>query len=434
MLCERVIFCLFLTFQHYLGRTYLTLSSNDVIWENQTRCKPKESQWICRNVDGVTYKDCRTDYMSDVDISRLPKSFKAWIGAYVEEAVTITYKGCYKKPDNLFHYYAYNDHTSCGRNCRKDRYEYFGVWNGTCWCIPSYLLISQPDVVEKPEHSCLTNNMTVYKIINHPKLEIDFCPIVYILSSIVSIALDKCDEGQTFYCYKHEHGDNGTKSLPWSEAAKNCSAISSRLARLWEVPRKEKMKYWLDGTTYYNYEMDTRLPLYKTRCAALVAENEKYTIQHVDCSSQLPYIICHTPTEEAGKIDTGLPILLTTTKTQTTSSVASTFTPGSSVVTSILFTEPTTDATILTTNSTLSTPKPDIPGVVAIVLPSAVLLGIIAGLLVFFLKRKHRHASYDNTIPSQECTRILHSEPSTPIRCHDGSESHDKCSAKEVAL
>ncbi|CAC5392297.1 unnamed protein product [Mytilus coruscus] len=249
-------------------------------------------------------KSCDVIRINSVDTTNLPDSFSAWINAYLVRAFSIVYEGCHQLDPKSLKPIDCNatDLTKCARKCDQPK---LGIQKNNSFCISDNDLVHDNIHNTKiPEDSCHSENsenaleIKVYDIKKHVILDKDLCPVGYSLrNQNIFVGEEDCQTHKKFYCYGSTAVERNEMS--WYEAQKFCMNISSRMINKWEFSSATNKQYWLHGLRYNDFDINTPLPLFPTRCAALIRQRKVYSIKLFDCSMEL-YTLCrteHAPTD-----------------------------------------------------------------------------------------------------------------------------------------
>lgn len=378
----------------------LEVSAERNVWNHLDKsCHPVDISWFCSDED----KTCVPDFVSSTDYTGLPDTFSAWMKAYLIKSASIVYDGCFDVPETFFIHlvkHTYTDITSCARICLSSDlvfYSYFGIHGTSCYCLLDSITAHNGIVdVSKTtlENSCLTHEtsyMKVYNILKQHDLEKDRCPVAYPISiSTVVLYLEDCRNNNTYYCSGDDTSDTSDRApTSWYQAVKHCAKISTTLVNKFERGSSVRKQYWTHSLQYNEYALNEELPLFETRCAALVRTNTGFVIKALNCSSLLPTLCQAEVSNKTVTRDTVPPYtsseLASNTDHVTKSTVASTQpTRNTSIVkTSDKGSNMSTTPTVF--SITIATSKPNTETIV-IVLPVVIALVIVAlvvGIVIY---------------------------------------------------
>ncbi|XP_063424466.1 uncharacterized protein LOC134708093 isoform X2 [Mytilus trossulus] len=303
-----LIWILTLTLYNIADSQNLEITSTRTMWEDlETNCNTASdvSKLFCSEVVKDDIKKCDVTPIYSMDTSNIPDDFSAWIHAYLVRSFSIVYEGCYQHSNGLKSKHCNaTDLISCARMCDNPRHTKLGIEGNNSYCISDNELVID-DLHAISEDSCHSENsenalkMKVYDIKKHVILDKDLCPVGYSLgTSKVFVAEEDCQTYKKFYCYGSTAIERNAMS--WYDAQKLCKDISSRLLNEGELSSSTKGQYWLHGLHYNDFDIQTPLPLYPTRCAAIHRHRKVYSIKLFDCSTNL-YTLClskHAPTNK----------------------------------------------------------------------------------------------------------------------------------------
>ncbi|XP_052093284.1 uncharacterized protein LOC127729486 isoform X2 [Mytilus californianus] len=247
---------------------------------------------------------CDVRRINSIDTTNLPDTFSAWINAYLVRSFSIVYEGCYQLDPKSLTSIECNttDLTECARKCKHSK---LGIQENNSFSISDNDLVHDNIHNTKiPEESCHSENsgneleIKVYDIKKHVILDKDLCPVGYSLSiQNIFVGEEDCQIHKKFYCYGSTAVERNEMS--WYDAQKFCMNISSRLINKWEFSSATQKQYWLQRLHYNYFDINTPLPLFPTRCAALIRQRKVYSIELFNCSMEL-YTLCrtkHAPTD-----------------------------------------------------------------------------------------------------------------------------------------
>ncbi|VDH99158.1 Hypothetical predicted protein, partial [Mytilus galloprovincialis] len=329
--------------------------------------------------------------------------------------------GCYQPHPNGLKSKNCNatDLIACARMCDNPKHTKLGIQVNNGYCISDNDLVNDnPNANKIPEDSCHSANsenaseMKVYDIKKHVILDKDLCPVGYSLGvPNIFVGEEDCQTHKKFYCYGSTAIERNAMS--WYDAQKLCKDISSRLVNEGELPSSTKGQYWLHGIHYNDFDIQTPLPLYPTRCAAMHRHRKVYSIKLYDCSTKL-YTLCiskHAPTNKWP--GTSIP----PTSSSSTKMTSTKLSPTSPGVTFQISTNFSTDVNISTTTTnntvTMATLIPDTVSV-SIIIPVLAIISVLAiiGVVIFCIRKRQNAGNNQSLSPQREHTTLLDAQKS----------------------
>lgn len=418
-----LIWILTLTLYNIADSQNLEITSTRTMWEDlETNCNTASdvSKLFCSEIkDDI--KKCDVTPINSMDTSNFLDDFSAWIHAYLVRSFSIVYKGCYQPHPNGLKSKNCNatDLIACARMCDNPKHTKLGIQVNNGYCISDNDLVNDnPNANKIPEDSCHSANsenaseMKVYDIKKHVILDKDLCPVGYSLGvPNIFVGEEDCQTHKKFYCYGSTAIERNAMS--WYDAQKLCKDISSRLVNEGELSSSTKGQYWLHGIHYNDFDIQTPLPLYPTRCAAMHRHRKVYSIKLYDCSTKL-YTLCiskHAPTNKWPGIS------IPPTSRSSTKMTSTKLSPTSPEVTFQISTNFSTDVNISTTTTnitvTMATLIPDTVSV-SIIIPVLAVISVLAiiGVVIFCIRKRQNAGNNQSLSPQREHTTLLDAQKS----------------------